>query len=46
MEDVRLKRGESDLCCRAAFLLFLFEELIYTTFSKFYLIVMADICKF
>jgi len=35
MEDVRLKRGESDLCCRTAFLLFLFQELIIKHFPNF-----------
>lgn len=35
MEDVRLKREESDLCCGAVFLLFLFEELIIQPFPNF-----------
>lgn len=46
MKDVRLKRGESDLCCRTAFLLFLFEELIIKCFPDLCLTVMAGICRF
>lgn len=34
MEDVRLKREGSDLCCRAVVLLFLFEELIIQYFPN------------